>query len=645
MAQPAPIRCQVQFGPFTADLRTGELSKYGVHVKLQDRPFAILSMLLEHPGEVVTREEMRSRLWPDGTFVDFDNNISSAIGKLRAALGDSAAQPQYIATVGRGYRLIAEVQLVGGGPTLVPIAPVADPAVGPDSETPGAPPARSARRHGWLGLAVFAGLLAIAIGIGWFQWSRSRTPIAPATARIMLAVLPFDNLTGDHGQDYFSDGLTEEMITELGRLDPNRLGVIARTSVVRYKDSGAPLPRIGAELGVQYVLEGSVRREAGHVRITAQLIQVRDQTHLWSREYDRELKDLLAVETEIAQEIGSEVLLAFDHEPGRKTVSTSLSPQELQAYDLYLKGEYFLAKRTVPDLHRAIDFFHQAATIDQNYARAYAGLADSYALLAGYSAASPGEFLAQARAAALRALELDDRLPDAHAALALVVQNYDWDWRTAEKEFRRAIALDPNYVTAHHWYAEHLMWQGRFQEALRESEQARRLDPLSLIITADNAAILYYSRQYDASIREFRGVLDMDPTFPRAQLILFAYAAKGMYPQALALLANQPVSESTNTAWNLANIAYMNGMSRHGDKARRALEQLQQLARHEQLDPAVFVWAYLGIGDKDQALNWLGKAYAQHSTIMTALLVEPAFDTLRGEPRFQALLARVTLAH
>lgn len=643
MAQPAPIRCQVQFGLYTADLRTGELLKDGIHIKLQDRPFAILAMLLEHSGQVVTREEIRKRLWPSDTFVDFDNNISSSVGKLRAALCDSATEPRYIETAGRGYRFIADVKLVADRLSLVPIPAKLEEA--PQADLPATAIPLPQPQRPWIAFAALACLVVIAAGLGMWQWSRSRASTQPASGRIMLAVLPFANLTGDPSQDYFSDGLTEEMITDLGRLDPKRLGVIARTSVVRYKNAATPLPRIGAELGVQYVLEGSVRREAGHVRITAQLIQVRDQTHLWAREYDRELKDLFSVETEIAQEIGDEVRLAFDNgQPKHEAARPSLSPQELQAYDLFLKGQYFLAKRSVPDLQRAIDFFQQATAIDPNYARAYAGLADSYALLGGYSATSPTEFAARARAAALRALELDDRLPDAHAALALVVQNYDWDWQTAEKEFRRAIELNPNYATAHHWYAEHLMWRGRFDEALRESEEARRLDPLSLIIVADNGAILYYSRKYDAAIRQFRGVIDMDPVFPRAQLILFAYAAKGMYPEALASIASQSASDPNNAAWDLANRAYIDGISGHREEARKALGRLQQLGLSQPLNPAVFVWAYLGLGDKDQALNWLEKAYVQHSTIMTALKVEPALDPLRADPRFQSILARVRLA-
>src|SRR5258708_20864493 len=250
------------------------------------------------------------------------------------------------------------------------------------------------------------------------------------------------------------------MITQLGNLDPKQLGVIARTSVMHYKNSSTPLEQIGRELGVQYLLEGGVRRDSDHVRITAQLIQVKDQTHLWARKYDRELSSLLVVQGEIAQEIADEIQLTLgDHRPTANAMS-SLSPQVYQAYDLYLKGEYFLSKRTIAGFQQAIEYFQQATTKDPNYARAYAGLADSYALLTGYSAAPSARYMPQARAAALRALQIDDKLPEAHTALALIVQNYDWDWQTAEKEYRRAIELNPNYAPAHHCYADPLIWRG-----------------------------------------------------------------------------------------------------------------------------------------------------------------------------------------
>ena len=486
-------------------------------------------------------------------------------------------------------------------------------------------------------------ILLIATTGAYFRWSRSRAGPQPSRERAMLAVLPFENLTGDAGQDYFSDGLTEEMIAQLGRLDPERLGVIARTSVMHYKQSHAPLNQIGRELGVQYVLEGSVRRDSNKVRISAQLIQMKDQTHVWARQYDRELSNLLALQAEIAQEIAGGIQLTLrDHKKIDSVHQASLSPEAYEAYDLYLKGRYFWNKRTSEGFQRAIEYFQQAVATDPSYARGYAGLADSYALMSGYTLAPQNEFMPKARTAARRAVELDDRLAEAHTSLALVTENYDWDWKTAEKEFRRAIQLDPNYATAHHWYAEYLAYQGRFDEAFAEIGRARQLDPLSLIIATDNGAILYFSRQYDRAVEQFRAVLDMEPNFPRAHLLVFAYVQKGLFADALADIEKWRRIDDAPGSWAIQ--AYVYGRTGQQVEARRALEKLQHLNRRRQMDPAAIALAYVGMDNKDEAFAWLEKAYSEHSNTLTALKVDPIYDPLRGDPRFQNLLHRVGLA-
>ena len=458
----------------------------------------------------------------------------------------------------------------------------------------------------------------------------------------MLAVLPFENLTGDAGQDYFSDGLTEEMISQLGRLDPQRLGVIARTSVMHFKHSQEQMDQIGRELGVQYVLEGSVRRDAEKVRISAQLIQAKDQTHLWAKQYDRELSNLLALQGEIAQEIAHGIQLTIgDHKRIDSARHASLSPEAYEAYDLYLKGRYFWNKRTTQGFQHAIEYFQQAIAKDPSYARAYAGLADSYALMSGYSLAPQKEFMPRAHAAALKALEIDESLAEAHTSLALITENYDWDWQKAEKEYRRAIQLDPNYATAHHWYAEYLAYQGRFDEAFAEIERARQLDPLSLIIATDNGAILYFSRQYDRAIKQFRAVLDMEPNFPRAHLLIFAYVQKGLFADALADIEKWRRIDNAPGSWAIE--AYVYGRSGQQVEARRSLEKLQQLNRRRQMDPAAFALAYVGMDNKDEAFAWLQKAYLEHSNALTALKVDPIYDPLRSDARFQELLRRVGL--
>jgi TolB-like protein/DNA-binding winged helix-turn-helix (wHTH) protein/Flp pilus assembly protein TadD len=622
---------------FELDPAAYELRRSGHVVKLERLPMEILLFLIEQRGQVVTREEIADRIWGKNVHVDTDNSINGAIRKIRRVLRDDPDSPRFIQTImGRGYRFIAAVDTSAPEPSPDPLLP----AISDEPESiPLAEVSKSGLRRWSVLLAAAVFLIAVAAA-GFLRFSPR---VRPASGRLMLAVLPFENLTGDAAQDYFSDGMTEEMISQLGNLDAAHLGVIARTSVMHYKHSPEPLDQIGRELGVQYVLEGSIRRDSDKVRITAQLIQLSDQTHLWARQYDRDLSHLLALQGEIAHEVSEEIQIAlWDRKPITPLAPQALFPQNYEAYDLYLKGQYFWNKRTVEGFERAIDYYQQAIAKDPNYARAYAGLADSYALIASYSAASPSEYMPKARAAALRALELDKDLPEAHTALALIVQNYDYDWQTAGREFQRAIELNPNYATAHHWYAEHLMWRGRFDEALRESERARQLDPLSLIIATDNGAILLYSRQYDRALEKLHAVHELDPSFPRVDgLTVRAYEEKGTFPDALAELEK---SRPLYNSWACAELAYIYGRTGQPAQAAVALARMEEFNRGQPVDPVVFVEPYIGMDRKDEAFLWLNKAYAQHSNALTALKVDPLYDPLRSDPRFQDLLRRVGLS-
>jgi TolB-like protein/DNA-binding winged helix-turn-helix (wHTH) protein len=484
-SESVPTQQTIKFGEdFEFDPNSYELRRSGRVLKLERIPTEILLCLVEQRGQLVTREQIVEKIWGKDVFLDTDNSINGAIRKIRQVLKDDPERPRFIQTItGRGYRFIA--------PPFEPVteAPPKKPIAVESGSIPVLPISRPAHRR-WplrLSLAVFA----ITVAGVWLL--RSVLPhFQPSGARVMLAVLPFENLTGDASQDYFSDGLTEEMLTQLGNLDPQHLGVIARTSVMHYKESQAPLDRIGRELGVQYVIEGSVRRDVGRVRISAQLIQVKDQSHLWARQYDRELKDLLGLQSEIAQEIIDEIPLTLgDQRKGSATHRINTSTSSYEAHDLYLKGLYFWNKRTGEGFRQAADSFQQAIAKDPNYARAYAGLASTYGLMSTWLQGPPNELMPKARATALKALQLDETLPEAHTALALVAENYDYDWPTAEKEFRRAIELDPNYATAHQWYGEYLSWIGRFDEALAESDRARQLDPMSLIVASDRGWVLY----------------------------------------------------------------------------------------------------------------------------------------------------------
>ncbi len=629
-----------EFGRYCLDPQKRQLWRDGETVPLTAKATEILLALLDHAGEVVSKNELMEAVWPD-SYVE-EANLARHVFLLRKALGEGAEERNLIATVpGTGYRFAGDVRQIpaGSGASQPPAA--ASPA--PNSVLPASAAVPQARPRVWRRWSLLAVLMLLLVCFGaYLGWPLLHPSHHPERRRIVLAVLPFTNFTGDPSQEYFSDGLTEEMITELGSFDPERLGVIARTSVMHYKNSHEQLPTIARELGVDYVLEGSVRRESGTVRITAQLIQTSDQTHIWAREYNRELTSLLALQSEIAQEIGEEIHTVLGNTKQKTSLQPSLSAPDYQAYDLYLKGQYLFRKRTIPDLRKAIDYFEQATAKDPSYARAYAALADCYALLAGYSGVPQTELVAKARTAALRALQLDEHLAEAHTALALIVQNRDWDWQTAEKEFRRAIELNPNYATAHHWYAEHLMWRGRFEQAFEEAETARRLDPLSMIIAADTGVILYYSRQYERAIRQFRGVLDVDPNLPRAHMITYVYVQEGMFPQAFADLERQ--RGSTQNPWYWAELAYAQGRRGHTIDAQRAVTTLQRLNQRQRVDPAVFVPAYIGLGDNQQAMAWLERAYIQHSNIITALKVDPVYDPLRPDPRFRELLLRVGLS-
>lgn len=620
------MRSSIRFGVgLELDRSAYQLRRSGQPLKLERIPMEILMLLTERPGELVSREQIAERIWGKGTFLDVDNSINGAVRKIRQALEDDPEQPRFIQTItGRGYRFVAPIQAPAH-------APAEEPRVAPPVLAP--PPRRSLRKL-WLAGALALPLLLVALVL-----SRARSTDRPPS-RVMLAVLPFQNLTGDEGQEYFSDGLTEEMITQVGNRDPAGLGVIARASVMHFKHTQEPPERIGHELGAQYLLLGSVRRDATTVRVTAELIRARDHARLWAHQYDRQLSGLLTLQDEIAREITDAIQSSLGTQRTTRTAEAGPAPAP-DAYDLYLRGQFFLNKRSDADLRTAASLLEQAVQRDSGFARAWAALADADVLGAVYSIRPPQRLVARAHAAALKALALDPSLAEAHAALALIVQNHDWDWATAEREFRQAIALNPNYATAHHWYAEHLMWRGRFDEALRESERARQLDPLSLIIAADNGAILYYARQYDRAIERLRSVRAIDPTLSRTYLLVSVYADHGMFDQALAEEERWRPLIPAPLHWSA--LAYIHGRSGRTAEGQHAIEELLRLGESEPVQARVFAWSYAGVRDTEQTLAWLEKAYAEHSGELPALKVSPTYDFLRDDPRFQRLLDRVGL--
>jgi len=657
-----------QFGDgYELDLGAYELRRDGRALRLPRIPMEVLRLLLEQRGNLVTRKEISERIWGREVFVDTDNSINAAVRKIRQVLKDDADEPHFIQTVpAKGYRFVAAVTEVGLAPgnsspseetsaaadvirTQEKIGPdqiadqiVADQAVlGAVSKSPADTKGLGLRRWAIASTIAFLAVTAMGIYSGRFH----RPASGPPPTRVLLAVLPFENLTGDPGQEYFSDGLTEEMITELARLDPEHLGVIGRTSVMLYKQKPRPLDQIGRELGVQYVLEGSVRRDSSNVRITAQLIHVKDQTHVWARQYDRELKNLLDVQAEIAQEVTDEITLSLGDRRAATAASHSAvthAAPSYEAYDLYLEGRYFWNKRTETGFKHAAEYFRQAIAKDPNYAHAYAGLADTYGLMSTYYLAPHGEFMPKARAAALKALELDETLAEAHTSLALIAENYDYDWPTAEKEFRRAIQLNPDYPTAHQWYAECLAWQGRFDEAFAESERARRLDPMSLIIASDYSKILYYARQYERAISESRAFSAMSGSASANGIACASHIQEGKFAEALTEIQGP---EDDPRVW--ATRAYVYGRWHQEKQLQHPLAKFEQLASKLGFSrTSVSLWAYAGSDEdkeKSKVLVLLDEAYMERSPALTEIKVDPKYDPLRSDPRFEELLRKVGL--
>jgi TolB-like protein/DNA-binding winged helix-turn-helix (wHTH) protein len=495
---------RLRFGAFEADLRTGQLTKSGSRVRLQDQPFQVLAALLEKPGELVTREELRTRIWPRA-IVDFDHGLNKAISKIRDALGDSGDSPRFVETVARrGYRFLADVVPVEG----IGVAAAAAPApVSPLSAADAHPSPWRPRPARVAALAGTGLVLVLAAALAWFLNARTES----ASRIRSLAVLPLENLSGDVGQEYFVDGMTDELITRLGQI--SRLRVISRTSAMMYKGTHKPMPQIANELNVDAVVEGSVLRSGERVRITAQLIVLPADKHIWSESYEGDIGDALALQNRVARTIAEQVRATLNRqEQAALQTSKTVRPE---AYDAYFRGRYFWNKRTGDGLRKAIEYFTLAIEKDPNFAAAYSGLADAYALSGDweYGILSPQEAFARSSAAAAKALALDEQLAEAHTSRAFALDLYAWEWEAAESEYRRALALNPGYATAHQWYAWHLMVMGRTPEGIAELRTAESLDPLSPILTADLADALCIAHLYDDSLRQSRTALELHPNF------------------------------------------------------------------------------------------------------------------------------------
>lgn len=623
----APTQPPYSFGPFVLDPVEKRLLRDGNAVPLPPKAMDTLLALVEHHGHVMEKGELLNRVWPN-TFVE-EATLTQNIFTLRKALEDSPDGHEYIETVPkRGYRFVARVGTREPGEATA------------NAESPSH---RATARRLFLWTLLVAMVILVNAALYFRLRPRGFSPRSLAT-RITLVVLPFQNFTPDPQQEYFSDGLTEEMITQLGGLNPERLGVIARTSAMHYKGTTETASQIGRELAVDYLVEGSLRRQGSRVRISAQLIRVTDQMHLWAQDYDRDFSDYLALESEVARDIAAQIQLKLTAQPASRA-SRPLNPN---AYDAYLKGRFFWNKRSEQGYLKSIEYFEQAIANDPEYAQAYSGLADAYALLGSNptTAITRREAMAKARAAALKALATDETLAEAHTSLAFVYWHYDWNWQAAEKEFQRALQLNPSYPTAHHWFAYYLVSQGRIDQALEEIRRAQQADPLSVIINTDAAEMLYFAHQYDQAIEQAERALEMDSQFPLARLMLaFSYLEKHQYKAALeeAKKATQVPGAGPDVKANLAATYAAVG---HAAQARALLLQLKSESERQHPSKLLFspiAQVYASLGEKDQAFAWLEKDFQNRNGGLTLIKVLPFFDSLHGDPRFAALVRRIGL--
>lgn len=628
---------RLRFGVFEVDLGACELTKRGLRIRLQEQPFQVLATLLAKPGELVTREELQRKLWAQ-TVVDFDHGLNKAINKIREALGDSAENPRFVETVARrGYRFLADVTPIDTATDRRPdpktgelVAPADSHRIGLTDA--GAPPTRLHRTRVWMGFGL---TLVLAASLSWIFYSQKHS--SPKIRS--LAVLPLESLSGDASQDYFADGMTDALIADLGQI--SALRVISRTSVMTYKRVRKPLPEIARELNVEAVVEGTVMRSGERVRITAQLIQVPDERHLWAQSYEGDLQDALALQNNVARAIAGEIRVTLNRrEEAALETSKKVNPA---AYDAYLKGRYFWNKRTGEGLKKAVDYFDRAIATDPDYAKAYSGLADSYALMGDweYGILSPGEAFPRAKAAATRALALDENLSEAHTSLAFILDLYDWGWASAEKEYQRALALNPGYATAHHWYAWHLMVMGRNEEGISELTKAESLDPLSLIISADLADALCIARRYDESVQQSQKTIAMDPYFAVAHYQLGqALEQRKKHAEAIAEFRRAIELSGGNTTFE-SNLANAYAVSGRKEEAMKIVKDLESRRSRDSSTDSNIALIYVGLGDNARAMMWLDKAY--QARFNPSILLRPVFDPLRSDPRFQDLLRRIGL--
>jgi TolB-like protein/DNA-binding winged helix-turn-helix (wHTH) protein/Tfp pilus assembly protein PilF len=623
----------VRFGVFEVDLRSGELRRNGLKIKLQEQPFQILAMLLARPGEVVTREEIQKKLWSEDTFVDFEHSLATAVKKLREALGDSADSPRFVETLPRrGYRFIAPVEALTPSPSPG--------GRGWPRET-GTGEGASWRRLGLVAISGGAVVAIVAVLLS-LNIAGLRDRVLPAVGAVRepplqirsIAVLPLENLSRDPEQEYFADGMTEELITTLGKI--GSLRVISRTTAMHFKGTKKTLPEIARELNVDAIVEGSVLRSGTRVRVTANLLHAPTDRHLWAESYERDLRDVLALQSELARAIAREVQVKLT--PQEQTRLARARPVNPVAHEAYLRSSFYLDTWRTVGWKNVIEYLEKAARIDPTYAPPYARLAIAYSAFFGHPGIiPPGEAYPKARAAALKALELDETLAEAHAALSQIKLNFEWDWSGAEREAKRAVELDPNSVHAIRSYAAYLMYVGKTDDAIAQAKHASDLDPFG---SPHLAWVYANSTRFDEGIAHVRKEMERrdHPLLP--YFLTNLYVNKGMCAEALA------AADKFNCGIDCAKQYALCGRR---ELAQKYARELEAASKREYVDPIHIAWVYVGLGDKEKALQWYEEGYRKRSTMMVYLkideLVGRASATVNhaiyDDPRYQDLLRRM----
>ncbi|HEY6291991.1 MAG TPA: winged helix-turn-helix domain-containing protein [Terriglobia bacterium] len=637
----------IHFGPFEVDLQGGELRRHGHTIKLQEQPFRILALLLARPGQVVGREEIREKLWPPGTFVDFEHSIATAVKKLRLALADDGEIPRYIETVHRqGYRFIAPLGVTSvepGARTSADFVISGAPLTGAGAEVAGGskavrrgqtpPPPRPSWWRRWWAIAL---AVAALVAAGYLGDRRFSSPTQSPSGPVRLAVLPFLNLSGDPQQEYFSDGMTEALITELGRFSSLRL--ISRTSAMHYKGTTKTLPQIAQELNVDVIVEGSVIRSGDKVRITAQLLDAKKDQHIWAAGYERDQHDVLALQEELGRDIAREINAQLM--PTSATHAHPRPPVSPEAFQSYLQGRYYYNKRTEEGVQTGLHYFEAAAQQDPNFAPAYAGIALCYLDL-GDNTLPASQAMIPARKAVTRALQLDPDWAQAHSAMALL-ELAEWRWASAEQEFKRALELNPTDDATNLEYALFLAQAGRLDQATSQFQQALENDPLSVPLSSAAAIPAYYGGRYNDAIDQYQRALNMDPGYFRAiEGIGVALALSGNYAQAIQELEKARAIEDVPEISGFLGYVY----GRWGKRAEAAqmLRNLTDRAETRFVSPADILPIPLGLNDKEEAFRLLSQACELHSDNINALRMDPIFDPIRADARFQDLERRIGL--